>query len=103
MIVNSKLMWIPLDLAEILKPEYDKLSERFSEEIEKGDYLSKILKSELIGDEDTISGLRSPGGAKPIFEYECSVTAEEPPIDIGLVLRISIGLKDNLFPEDEDE
>lgn len=86
------------ELYQKIRPEYEKLFEKFNEEVKKGGYLEKIVNQELSEDEDLISDGTDGFGLRGDSEFD--MESEEGNINLTLRLSVKIDITDNNFDKE---
>ncbi len=71
------------DLQENLKPELEKLSKKFQDEVHNGDYIQRILKHELSDEDDPIA---DPSGTSQGFTFNSEIDVETEDKKVNLCI-----------------
>lgn len=86
------------ELYQKIRPEYEKLVQKFNEEVKKGGYLEKIVNQELSENEDLISDGTDGFGLGDNRDFD--MESEDGNINLTLRLSVKIDIIDNNFDKE---
>ncbi len=90
-----------LELQGKLKPELERLSKKFKDEVHHGDYIQRILKHELSDEDDPIA---DPSGTSIGFTFKSEIDVETEDKKVNLCIRMitTFDIVDKNFEGEEE-